>query len=81
MNLSERFPSCRRVKKAILLKGLPEMRLHNVTINNISITSQQGVSVAHAEGILFDNVLVENQQGKSLNAFRVKNSKLELLKS
>lgn len=71
---------CRGAKNAIVLQGLPEMPLRDVTLKNVSITSQQGVSVTDAENISFENVRVENQSGAPLTTLRVKNSKLELLK-
>lgn len=71
---------CRGAKNAIVLQGLPEMPLRNISLKNISMTSQQGVSVTDADGITFENVRVENQTGEALKTFRVKNSRLELLK-
>jgi polygalacturonase len=70
----------RGAKNAIVLQGLPEMPLHNITLKNISMTSQQGVAVTDAENISFENVRVENKTGAALKTFRVKNSKLELVK-
>ena len=71
---------CRGAQNAIVLQGLPEMPLRDITLNNVSITSQQGVSVTDAESISFENVRVENKTGEALKTFRVKNSKLDLLK-
>ena len=71
---------CRGAKNAIVLQGLPEMPLRDITLKNVSITSQQGVSVTDAENISFEKVQVANQAGEPLKTFRVKNSKLDLLK-
>lgn len=71
---------CRGAKNAIVLQGLPEMPLQNITLKNVSITSRQGVSVTDAENISFENVRVENSAGDALKTFRVKNSKLDLTK-
>jgi len=71
---------CRGAKKAIVLEGLPEMAIRDISLRNVSITSQQGVFVTDAEGITFDNVRVENKTGETLNTTRVKNSKLDLAK-
>jgi len=72
--------TCRGAKNAIVLQGLPEMPLHDITLKNVSITSQQGVTVIDADGIQFENVRVDNKTGEPLKTFRVTNSKLDLLK-
>jgi polygalacturonase len=71
---------CRGARNAIVLQGLPEMLLRDFTLKNVSITSQQGISVTDAENITFENVRVENKTGETLKTIRVKNSKLDLLK-
>ena len=71
---------CRGAKNAIVLQGLPEMPLQNIRLRNVSITSQQGVAVTDAENISFENVRVEHKTGAAVKTFRVKNSKLELVK-
>jgi polygalacturonase len=69
---------CRGARNAIVLQGLPEMPLRDITLKNISITSERGVSVTDAENILFENVHVENKSGDAVKTVRVKNSKLDL---
>jgi len=72
--------TCRGAKKAIVLEGLPEMAIRDIALKNVAITSQQGVFVTDAENISFENVRVENKSGEALKTFRVKNSKLDLVK-
>jgi polygalacturonase len=71
---------CRGARNAIVLQGLPEMPLNNITLKNVAMTSQLGITVIDAENIHFENVRVDNESGESLKTFRVKNSKLELNK-
>jgi polygalacturonase len=71
---------CRGARKAIVLQGLPEMPIKNITLKNVDITAQEGVSVTDGEGILFDHVRVESKTGAPLTEVRVKDSRLELLK-
>ena len=71
---------CRGAQKAIALQGLPEMPIRNITLKNVSITSQGGVFLTDADGISFDGVQIENKTGQVLNQTRVKNSSLELTK-
>jgi polygalacturonase len=70
---------CRGARGAIVLQGLQEMPLENITLQNVSITSQKGVSVTDADNILFKNVRVENTTGEKLKTSRVKNSKLDFV--
>ena len=71
---------CRGAQSAIVLQGLPEMPLRDITLKNVSITSQKGVSVTDAGGIQFKNVQVENATGPQLRQLRVKDSQLDLRK-
>ena len=70
---------CRGAQKAITLQGLPEMPIQDITLKNVSITAQTGVSVTDADGIHFDNVRVESKSGPPLSQVRVQNSSLELV--
>ncbi|HEX9048627.1 MAG TPA: glycoside hydrolase family 28 protein [Verrucomicrobiae bacterium] len=69
---------CRGAQSAIVLQGLPEMPIRDISLKNVSITSQKGVSVTDAENVIFDNVHVDFKEGDALKALRVKNSKLDL---
>jgi polygalacturonase len=71
---------CRGAAAAIVFQGLPEMPVRDITLRNVTITSQKGVSVTDAEGITFDHVRVDNQTGELLKTFRVKDCKLDLEK-
>ena len=71
---------CRGAQKAIVLEGLPEMPIRDITLKDVSITAQTGVFVTDAAGISFEQVQVENKSGPVLNQLRVKNSALNLLK-
>jgi polygalacturonase len=72
--------TCRGAQSAIVLQGLPEMPLRDITLKNVAITSQKGVSVTDAERIAFENVQVQHSTGEPLRTFRVKNSKVDLVK-
>jgi polygalacturonase len=71
---------CRGAQSAIVLQGLPEMPLRDISLKNVSITAQKGVFVTDADGIQFENVRVENKSGPQLNQVRVRNSSLKLVK-
>jgi polygalacturonase len=71
---------CRGARKAIVLQGLPEMAIRDISLKNVSITSQLGVEVTDADGISFENVHVDDQTGDAVKTLRVTNSKLDLAK-
>jgi len=71
---------CRGARKAIVLQGLPEMPVRNITLKNVDISAQEGVFVTDGDNISFDHVRVENKSGAPLTEVRVKNSRLELAK-
>jgi polygalacturonase len=71
---------CRGANRAIVLEGLPEMPIRDISLKNVFITSQQGVFVADADGVSFENVHVEYKVGEGLKTFRVTNSKLDFVK-
>jgi len=69
---------CRGAQSAMALAGLPELPLRDITLKNVSITSQKGVSVRDAENLTFENVQVASQTGPALKTFRVLHSRVEL---
>jgi DNA sulfur modification protein DndE len=71
---------CRGAQSAIVLQGLPEMPLRDITLKNVSITSRKGVSVTDAENISFENVQVESGSATAVKTLRVKHSRLDLVK-
>jgi polygalacturonase len=71
---------CRGANRAVFLEGLPEMPIRGISLKNVSISSEEGVLVNDADDISFENVRVENRAGEALKTFRVKNSKLDLLR-
>jgi polygalacturonase len=69
---------CRGARKAIVLQGLPEMPLRNITLKNVDITAQEGVFVTDADNVSFDHVQVQSKSGPPITQVRVKNSRVEL---
>lgn len=49
---------CKGAETAIFIRGLPEMNVKNVTLENIAIESQKGIVCIEGEDILFRNVAV-----------------------
>ena len=53
---------CAGAKQAIYINGLPELPVSNITFANSSFTASKGAEVHFAEGISFDNVLVNGNK-------------------
>ncbi len=70
---------CRGAQKAIVLQGLPEMPIQNISLKSVSITAQGGVFVTDAAGIEFENTEIINRSGAVLNFFRAKNTVVDRL--
>ena len=49
---------CAGAKQAIYINGLPELPLRNLTFANSTFTASKPAEVHNAEGVSFDNVLV-----------------------
>ncbi len=72
--------TCRGAMRAILLEGLPEMPLKNIVLNDVMITSREGVWVQDASNVDFENVRVDNQTGPALTEKAVQHSRIQVLK-
>lgn len=47
---------CDGAAKAIFIRGLPEMSIKNIALNNITIQADKGIDCSEAENISFNNV-------------------------
>ncbi|MCL7748238.1 glycoside hydrolase family 28 protein [Halalkalibacter alkaliphilus] len=57
---------CMGSKHAIVLKGLPELPLANITFEDITITSKYGMTSSECEGIQLTNVSLDVEKGPLL---------------
>ncbi|SDK63540.1 Polygalacturonase [Catalinimonas alkaloidigena] len=59
---------CRGAGQAVLLKGLPEMNIKNVNLENIRITEAgKGILCSEADGVTMKNVVIEPKHGPVLH--------------
>ena len=47
---------CNGAQKAVFIRGLPEMHIKNIELNNMIIQSEKGIEMSEASGIQFKNV-------------------------
>ncbi|MGV3587778.1 MAG: glycoside hydrolase family 28 protein [Adhaeribacter sp.] len=59
--------------KALVLQGLPEMNLQNVSLENAVLKAKQGISAVDADGITLKNVKVMPEKGSAITVYNSKN--------
>ncbi|MEO0000985.1 MAG: hypothetical protein RL766_1031 [Bacteroidota bacterium] len=58
-NVTIRNVSCDGAEKAIFIRGLPEMQIHNLVFQDMSFKSTKGIEVQEANNIRFSNVKLD----------------------
>ena len=69
--------TCNRAQAAVTMRGLPEMPIENVTLENIDITADQGVLIEDARDITFSGGQVTAKQAPVLHSSNVRNLRLD----
>lgn len=67
-------------QQAVVLQGLPEMNLENVTMTDMLLEAENGFSIVDANNVIIEGVelITENETG--IEFYNVKNMKIENLK-
>lgn len=68
---------CRGAGQAVELLGLPEMPLQNIELKNVSISSQRGISMAHADHLNLTNIEILPHEGPVMALHNAKNVVIE----
>jgi polygalacturonase len=68
---------CKGAARAVILQGLPEMNLSNVSIENAIIEADRGIELFDTDSILMKNVFVKTSAGPVLSVYNSKNLKME----
>lgn len=76
-NIAIKNVLCRGAGQAILLQGLPEMNLENVSIENVDITAKKGLTCADANGITLRNVKLHPASGPVVEFKNAKNVEID----
>ena len=53
------------IKRAIYFNGLPEMKIKNVTLRNITISATEGALFRQTDGLVIDNVNIHAEKGEA----------------
>ncbi len=54
------------IKKAVLFNGLPEMKIQNVTLRDVTISAETGALFRQTDGLMLDNVHISVTKGEPL---------------
>lgn len=58
---------CRGAGRAMYFNGLPEMKISNITLDNVTIlNAKEGIVINHSQGVRMNNVTVEPAKGNVL---------------
>lgn len=60
---------CSGAKRALFFNGIPEMPVNNVTLENVTITSETGAELTYCKDILMKNVRIYPEKGETLKTF------------
>jgi polygalacturonase len=67
----------RNAGRAMFFNGLPEMKISNIHVDNMEITSKLGAELSEADGVQFNNVQIQPRTGKVYVLKNVLNFKLD----
>lgn len=66
-NFTIRNVVCREAGRAILMHGLPEERLHDITITGCSINARKGIQINEAQDITISDMRLEVAEGPAVS--------------
>jgi DNA sulfur modification protein DndE len=64
---------CNGAARAVVVKGLPEMPIRNISLENVSIAASEGVSLIDAEGISFNRCRIAAGKGPVFSVLECRN--------
>lgn len=65
--------SCNGADRALLIRGLPEMSIKNINLDNINLKTKNGIEIIEGKGISLKNVFVESTNSNPLITIRNSN--------
>ncbi|MEJ5996310.1 glycoside hydrolase family 28 protein [Pedobacter sp. Du54] len=80
--------ACDGASKAVFIRGLPELSISNITLQNLSIKAQEGLDIQEAKNVTLNNVnlvvsdanpLINIQNGNQINFKNIKYNAAQLL--
>jgi len=65
-NINIKNVQCERAGKAVVIKGLPESPVKDLTLENLSIKARSGLSISDAERVVLKNVTIDPDHGPAM---------------
>ncbi|SHF46743.1 Right handed beta helix region [Mariniphaga anaerophila] len=59
--------------QAVLLQGLPEMNLENISLNNMILSADQGITIVDATGVKMTDINIETKSSDAIVMYDVNN--------
>lgn len=79
-NITMKNITCNGAEEAVRIVGLPEMGVQNITIENVNMKSQKGITLSCTENIIIRNATFETSETLPLNISASKTVKFEQTK-
>lgn len=65
-NISIRNVTCKGARRAMFFNGLPEMRIKNIYVENVTISSKFGAELLQTDSVILKNVQIFPEQGPKI---------------
>ncbi len=62
---------------AAIFQGLPEMNLQNITLENATFDTREGITLSDSDGIALRNITLKNHEGPGMTIYNSRNSEIE----
>ena len=72
-NMSFKNIICEGAEKAIMMQGIPEMPVENMTFENMNIRAREGISFNYVKDLTFRNVNLTVEKGNAVSVVNSKN--------
>ncbi|MDR0419707.1 MAG: glycoside hydrolase family 28 protein [Prevotellaceae bacterium] len=69
--------TCNGAGRAMYFNGLPEMNVENVTVDNVTMTSEDGAVISESNGVKLTNINILPKKGAPIEVRRSKNVTLD----
>ncbi len=63
----------RNARRAMFFNGIPEMKIKNINVENVTISSTYGAEIVESEGIVLKNIKIVPQKGPAIDFKNVNN--------
>jgi hypothetical protein len=64
---------CDGADRAVVLNGLPEMPIRDMVLENVTVLSKRGATIADADGVRLENCRIEPRTGPVLHVIQSRN--------